>query len=90
MEDLDEEFREILVAIVGSRDGAGAKKCVEWLEHGRVSILAVEFSPFSQRINSVVQKTPARNEATAGQLSPARAKLPTARLSATVETIPDI
>jgi len=47
MKRLDEEFREILVAIVGSRDGAGAKECVEWLKHGRVSILAVEFSPFS-------------------------------------------
>ncbi|WP_260741433.1 hypothetical protein [Tunturiibacter lichenicola] len=37
VERLDEEFREILLAIVGSRDGAGLKECVEWLKHGRVS-----------------------------------------------------
>jgi hypothetical protein len=36
-EHLDVEFREILAAIVRSRDGAGVKECVEWLKHGRVS-----------------------------------------------------
>ena len=33
---LDEEFREILVAIVRSRDGAGVEECVEWLKHGQI------------------------------------------------------
>ena len=37
VEQLDEEFREILVAIVRSRDGAGVKGCVEWLKHGQIS-----------------------------------------------------
>ncbi|HEX4020987.1 MAG TPA: hypothetical protein VHX63_07585 [Acidobacteriaceae bacterium] len=36
-ERLDEEFREILVVILRSRDGAEVKECVEWLKHGRVS-----------------------------------------------------
>ena len=36
VERIDEEFREILLAIVESRDGAGVKECVEWLKHGQI------------------------------------------------------
>lgn len=37
VEHLDEEFREILIAIVRSRDGADVKECVEWLKHGQIN-----------------------------------------------------
>jgi hypothetical protein len=37
VEHLDDEFREILIAIVRSRDDAGVEECVEWLKHGQIS-----------------------------------------------------
>jgi hypothetical protein len=37
VEHLDEEFREILIAILRSHNGACVEECVERVKHGRIS-----------------------------------------------------